>query len=70
MKNIRQKVSGYLLKEGVCTSKIYFVQDIIFLKKMLKFRTSGEGGGLENPDKVGQGEGGGLKIQDFGGRPK
>ena len=24
---------------------------------MLKFRTSGEGGGFENPDKVGQGEG-------------
>ena len=46
------------------------MQDIIFFEKMLKFRTSGEGGGFENPDKVGQGEGGGLKIQDFGGRPK
>ena len=35
-----------------------------------KSRTSGEGGGFENSDKAGQGEGGGLKIRDFGGRPK
>ena len=29
-----------------------------------------QGGGFENPDNVGQWEGGGLKIRDFGGRPK
>ena len=31
--------------------------------------TSGEGGGFVNSDTPGQGEGGGLKIRDFGGRP-
>ena len=29
----------------------------------------GRGGGFENSDTPGQGEGGGLKIRDFGGRP-
>ena len=28
-----------------------------------------EGGGFGNSDTPGQGEGGGLKIRDFGGRP-
>ena len=31
--------------------------------------TSGEEGGFGNSDTPGQGEGGGLKIPDFGGRP-
>ena len=40
-------------------------------KLFQKKRTSGEGGGgFGNPDKPGQGEGGGLKIRDFAGRPK
>ena len=30
----------------------------------------GRWGGFENSDTPGQGEGGGLKICDFGGRPK
>ena len=29
----------------------------------------GRGGGFGNSDTPGQGEGGGLKIRDFGGRP-
>ena len=29
----------------------------------------GGGGGFGNSDTPGQGEGGGLKIRDFGGRP-
>ena len=29
----------------------------------------GRGGGFGNSDTLGQGEGGGLKIRDFGGRP-
>ena len=38
------------------------------------FKKSGRpgrgGGGFGNPDNPGQGEGGGLKIRDFAGRPK
>ena len=42
----------------------------LYSQKLLKIRTSGGGDGFENSDTPGQGEEGGLKTYDFGGRPK
>ena len=44
------------------------------IEKCVKIEKSGRGrpgrgGGFGNSDTPGQGEGGGLKIRDFGGRP-